>query len=155
MPIAFPHVEPWAARGMLWVAAGLLFLAAMLWVWDQHKIKATPASKYFATATGVGGVAIAHLQGDLHMAPPAPRFDDADRAWVLDELSRLQNKPIIVMIRRTPHSEEIARVIEAVLTAHGRLISLAYWEGQSLPRHIVIKDREENIEIYVDASLKR
>ncbi|MDI1295276.1 MAG: hypothetical protein PSY12_05240 [bacterium] len=45
MPIVFPQVEMWIAKGMLWLAVALLFLSAVLWVYGLRKpSRPSPAS---------------------------------------------------------------------------------------------------------------
>ena len=37
LPIVFPHIEPWVAKYMLWLAAMLLVLAGGIWLWGLRR----------------------------------------------------------------------------------------------------------------------
>ena len=77
VPIVFPNVDPQVAQWMLWLAAGLVFIASLLWVWGIKKPDTPTGAGVTQTTSGPSSHAIVN-HGTVNIGASAGRARDPD-----------------------------------------------------------------------------
>lgn len=115
--VAYPHVDPWVGKGMLAVAAFLLVLAFLIWLWGMRKSDrgggiavstSGPHSPTFGTV--VGDVIFGASQKDEK--PSTYTSDERPRGPTTTELSEMEAAVIRARAMPPPKAD---RSFEAVL----------------------------------------
>lgn len=152
VPIVFPHVDPQLAQWMLWVAAGLLSVAVMLWAWDLKK----PGEVGTAVTQATGGPqspAIGSIGGDAHFhfgGGAAPNEGVLPpRGPIVRQLSRAEEDVARARAAKSPYPGLAILTSGPTPGTEMRCPEMPVWQAL---RHIaeVIGDRDEH-ECYPEA----
>ena len=168
VPIVFPHIYPWVARGMLWAAALFLAIALVLWLWGLAR-KSDEEPSVVASggrAVAVGGDNNAAIQtGDsfnqshsgsghnivaetVHFGPTPFQMTEAVMADVANQLGT--PRPITFYAVGGEKSQQAVELLAAHLATRGFTFEINWIGvlGPPLDRPIELRASS----VYVDAS---